>query len=159
MAPSPVDDHPMLRPGLDLLSSLASELAPPPVPAPARPVVPARVLASAPAARAASWPGAHVKVPAAQAPAVHDLSLPVWVPMPPLVHILRSSPFDNSVANSSITSATTSTIQGNSNKVLDEQIDSLFVCDFLQTGDGGDSDEEGEEADLHNNQHIRTFGP
>ena len=149
----------MLSPGLDLLSSLASELAPPPVPTPARPVVPARVLASTPAARAASWPGAQVEVPAVHAPAAHDLSLPVWVPMPPLVHILRLSPFDNSVANSSITSATTSTIQGNPDKVSDKQIDSLFVRDFLETGDGGDSDEEGEEADLHNNQYIRTFGP
>lgn len=73
------------------------------------------------------------------------------------LRIVGASPFSGSDANSPLTATTADAdLTTDDNRARDEpdrdqQIEEQFVADFLEKGDGGDSDEEGGEINEHNN--------
>ena len=72
------------------------------------------------------------------------------------------SPFAQSIANSSFThplSTVCSTIDKEQDGVeeTDEDILAFFDRDYNERGDGGDSDEEGDEINVHNESRAANF--
>ena len=69
--------------------------------------------------------------------------------------VVGGSPFDGSVANSTLTSDSSRATSSNDRVVeTDEEILAFFTQDYNERGDGGDSDEEGGGINIHHEATI-----